>query len=104
MWAKRSSSISGSALLRNSSAQVFCSRFALAGGTRNSDSNRLPWGTRGRNIALFPPLSMSLLPWTTPYHTLAGHLGQGVFTEESSLHLGRSSLPLCLCARRGGSA
>src|SRR3989304_2389297 len=52
MWAKRSSSISGSALLRNSSAQVFCSRFALAGGTRNSDSNRLPWGTRGRNIVL----------------------------------------------------
>src|SRR3989304_6287034 len=55
MWAKRSSSISGSALLRNSSAQVFCSRFALAGGTRNSDSNRLPWGTRGRNIVLLSP-------------------------------------------------
>ena len=37
---------------------------------------------------------MSLLPWTTPYHTLAGHLGQGVFTEESSFETNAVRYPL----------
>src|ERR687892_452000 len=73
MGAKRCSSMRGRARFRKTSTQLLCISLAFLGVTRNSDWNRLPWGSRSRNTLFslgrvcHPTPSPTLCP-TWPRH------------------------------------